>query len=83
MNREKLNLLAHKYLAEVVLLFGLLFLVSILLTQKIKSNTEETLSNQKISLSNDSLSLHSLKNIEDAQSLYIRDAKELRTKIKK
>lgn len=83
MNREKLNLLAHKYLAEVVLLFGFLFLVSIFLTQKIKTNTEETLSNQKISLSNDSLSLHSLNNIEETQKLYLRDAEELRTKIKK
>lgn len=83
MNREKLNFIAHKYLPEIISVFCILFLGSLYLTFSIKSDTKSTLVKQDMSLSNDSVSMKTLKKIERGQTDFIKNAEKLRDKMRK
>ena len=80
--RFKINRWAHKYLAEILCILVLVVLVDIWLgtSQRtdIKTNTDKTLVNQKISLQNDSVSLKKINSIETTQNEFVKDAKDLR-----
>lgn len=85
--RKQINLYAHKYLPEILVIFSVLLVFMIIRAEsqrgQIKTNTEKTLSNQELSMKQDSIAYKDIEAIGDRQDEFIQEAQKLRQNIKK